>query len=104
MTAPETRYARSGDIHVAYQVVGEGPVDVVYVSPGMQHVEHIWESPPMPAPPASAASAWIETETERSHHGSAIAEPDFARRMELAGLEPATSWDSRRCVFGTPKP
>jgi hypothetical protein len=46
----------------------------------------------MPAPPASAATVWIETETERSHHGSAIVEPDFARRMELAGLEPATSW------------
>jgi class 3 adenylate cyclase len=46
VTAPETRCAQSGDIHIAYQVVGDGPVDVVYVSPGMQHVEHIWESPP----------------------------------------------------------
>ena len=26
---PETRYARAGDIHIAYQVLGEGPVDVV---------------------------------------------------------------------------
>jgi hypothetical protein len=28
---PETRYARSGDVNVAYQVTGEGPVDIVYV-------------------------------------------------------------------------
>ena len=40
---PETRYARSGDIHVAYQVVGDGPVDLVFV-PGMfNHLDLIWE-------------------------------------------------------------
>src|SRR5438034_4716109 len=42
----ETHYARSGDIHIAYQVVGEGPIDLVYIPAGMQHVEHIWDSPP----------------------------------------------------------
>src|SRR5947209_5199132 len=31
MTAPETRYARSGDVHIAYQVIGDGPVDIVHV-------------------------------------------------------------------------
>jgi pimeloyl-ACP methyl ester carboxylesterase len=46
MTAPETRYARSGGVHIAYQVVGDGPVDIIHVPAGMQHVEHIWESPP----------------------------------------------------------
>jgi class 3 adenylate cyclase len=46
VTAPETRYARSGDVHIAYQVVGEGPVDIVHVPAGMQHVEHVWENPP----------------------------------------------------------
>jgi hypothetical protein len=29
--APETRYARSGDVNIAYQVTGDGPFDVVYV-------------------------------------------------------------------------
>ncbi len=29
--APQTRYARSGDLHIAYQVVGDGPIDLVYV-------------------------------------------------------------------------
>jgi hypothetical protein len=46
VTAPETRYVRSGDIHIAYQVVGEGPLDLVYIPAGMHHVEHIWDSAP----------------------------------------------------------
>jgi class 3 adenylate cyclase len=36
---PETRYAKSGDAHIAYQVVGEGPVDLVFVPGWITHVE-----------------------------------------------------------------
>src|SRR5438067_11069928 len=43
--APETRYARSGDVHIAYQVVGEGPFDLVYVPSWISQVEHYWEEP-----------------------------------------------------------
>ena len=42
---PETRYARSGDIYVAFQVVGTGPVDLVYCPGFMSHVEYAWEEP-----------------------------------------------------------
>jgi class 3 adenylate cyclase len=42
---PETRYARAGDVHIAYQVLGEGPVDLVYVPPQLQQVEHLWAEP-----------------------------------------------------------
>jgi pimeloyl-ACP methyl ester carboxylesterase len=42
---PETRYARSGDVHIAYQVVGDGPIDLVYVPPTLQQVEHLWAEP-----------------------------------------------------------
>ena len=38
----ETRYARSGDISVAYQVVGEGPFDVILVPGFVSHVELVW--------------------------------------------------------------
>jgi class 3 adenylate cyclase/pimeloyl-ACP methyl ester carboxylesterase len=41
---PETRYARSGDVNVAYQVAGAGPVDIVY-APAISHVELAWEGP-----------------------------------------------------------
>jgi pimeloyl-ACP methyl ester carboxylesterase len=45
--APETRYARSGDLNVAYQVVGEGPLDLVYVPGWVSNVELMWEEPAM---------------------------------------------------------
>src|SRR5436190_9781104 len=48
MTAPpETRYARSGDVSIAYQVTGEGPFDVVYVPPAVSNVELAWDVPEM---------------------------------------------------------
>jgi class 3 adenylate cyclase/pimeloyl-ACP methyl ester carboxylesterase len=43
---PETRYAKSGDVAIAYQAFGKGPTDLVYVPPVAQHVELAWESPP----------------------------------------------------------
>ena len=43
MDMPETRYARSGDVSIAYQVLGEGPVDVVFVPSSVSHVELQWE-------------------------------------------------------------
>ena len=42
---PETRYAKSGDVHIAYQVVGDGPIDLVLVPGLFTHVEHQWEEP-----------------------------------------------------------
>jgi pimeloyl-ACP methyl ester carboxylesterase len=42
---PETRYARSGNLHIAYQVAGDGPVDLVFVHAWISHIEHLWEEP-----------------------------------------------------------
>jgi len=42
---PATRYARSGDVNIAYQVVGEGPRDLVYVMGWITHLELAWEEP-----------------------------------------------------------
>src|SRR5213079_955515 len=39
---PETRYARSGDVAIAYQVVGEGPFDLVFIPPFVTNVELWW--------------------------------------------------------------
>src|SRR5246127_548625 len=43
--APETKYARSGDLHIAYQVVGDGPVDLLWVPTWVWQIEHVWEQP-----------------------------------------------------------
>lgn len=44
-TPPKTQYVRSGDVHIAYQVVGDGPCDIVYVPGWLSHVELAWELP-----------------------------------------------------------
>lgn len=46
MALARTRYARSGDMHVAYQVLGEGP-DLVFVPGWISHVEACWDLPPL---------------------------------------------------------
>jgi hypothetical protein len=42
---PETRYAWNGDIALAYQVIGNGDIDLLYVPGGVSNVEVMWESP-----------------------------------------------------------
>jgi class 3 adenylate cyclase len=42
---PQTRYAKSGDISIAYQVVGEGPLDFVIVPGWISNVDFAWEDP-----------------------------------------------------------
>jgi pimeloyl-ACP methyl ester carboxylesterase len=45
MSAPPTQYAKSGDTSIAYQVVGDGPLDLVLVLGFASHIELQWESP-----------------------------------------------------------
>src|SRR5215470_13696484 len=42
---PETRYVRNGRVHIAYQVVGDAPVDVVMIPGFTSHAELAWEMP-----------------------------------------------------------
>jgi pimeloyl-ACP methyl ester carboxylesterase len=42
---PETHYAKSGGVNIAYQVVGDGPVDLVYIPGWVSNVEESWEEP-----------------------------------------------------------
>src|SRR3954449_3915810 len=45
MSRPSTRYAKSGDVSIAYQVVGDGPIDVVLVLGFATHLDLQWEMP-----------------------------------------------------------
>jgi class 3 adenylate cyclase/pimeloyl-ACP methyl ester carboxylesterase len=42
---PKTRYAKSGDVHIAYQVVGNSDRDLILVPGFISHIEHFWEDP-----------------------------------------------------------
>jgi class 3 adenylate cyclase len=44
-TTPAIRYAQSGDVNVAYQVVGDGPVDIVFVEGSITNRHVMWEAP-----------------------------------------------------------
>jgi len=43
--APETRYAMSGDINIAYQVIGNGPRDLILVPGWVSNIEVLWDEP-----------------------------------------------------------
>lgn len=42
---PSTKYPRSGDLHIAYQLFGDGPPDLVFTCPTFSHLEMDWQSP-----------------------------------------------------------
>jgi plasmid stabilization system protein ParE len=46
---PETRYTRSGGVHIAYQAFGGGPPDLAFVAGFTSHCEHQWEQPALAA-------------------------------------------------------
>jgi class 3 adenylate cyclase len=42
---PRTRYVKSGEVHIAYQVLGDGPIDLLWVPGFVSHLEYDWEHP-----------------------------------------------------------
>lgn len=45
MKRPRTHYAKAGDIHIAYQAFGDGPIDLLWAQGWATHIEYAWESP-----------------------------------------------------------
>ena len=45
MSVPTTRYARSGDVHIAYQITGDGPIDVLLIPDGVIPIEAMLDEP-----------------------------------------------------------
>ena len=54
MSDLEYSYTKNGDIHLAYQTVGEGPPDLVFIWGPYSNIEIIWEHPP----PGATSSVW----------------------------------------------
>ena len=77
MERPETSYVEVGGAEVAYQVVGEGPPDVVYV-PGFGHVDLRWENPVWSAFLERLASFSRLIFFDRRRTGASDAIPDTA--------------------------
>ena len=45
MAKPQTQFTNIGDITIAYQVIGDGPIDLLYAQGWLTNIEHAWESP-----------------------------------------------------------
>jgi pimeloyl-ACP methyl ester carboxylesterase len=43
--APQTHYTKSGDVNIAYQVLGDGPLDLVFVMGWLSHLDYFWTEP-----------------------------------------------------------
>lgn len=42
---PDTKYAKSDDVNIAYQVIGDGPIDLLYAGGWVTNIEVMWEDP-----------------------------------------------------------
>jgi class 3 adenylate cyclase len=98
-----THYARSGDARIAYQVFGEGPMDLAFVPGFVSNVEHIWELPGVAAVLERFASyarviMWDKRGTGLSDPVDHL--PPLEERMDdmLAVLDAAGS--ERAALFG----
>jgi pimeloyl-ACP methyl ester carboxylesterase len=103
MERPPIRYARSGDVQVAYQVTGEGPLDIVMAPGTVSHLDLAWEHPVM----RSMIEAWSSVSrlvrfdkrgtglSDRPIGAATLEErtDDIRAVMDAAGLE-------RAVVFG----
>jgi DNA-binding SARP family transcriptional activator/pimeloyl-ACP methyl ester carboxylesterase len=48
-TRPQVKYIPSGDVHIAYQVLGEGPIDLILIGGFVSHLDLMWEEPSLAA-------------------------------------------------------
>ena len=106
---PETRYAWNGDVSLAYQVVGTGPIDMLYLQGYASHVDLNWESPRLASFLRSLARSARLIVTDRRGWGCSdrfspydIAPlesltDDLVAVMEAAGSERAVVFGTQEC-------
>ena len=100
---PETRYALSGDLRIAYQVIGDGPIDLVHVPGWVSHVEYGWEEPSLASFYRGLAGfsrliLFDKRGTGLSDRAAGL--PDIPQRMDdVRAVMDATS-SRRAAVFG----
>lgn len=96
---PVTQYARSGDVHVAYQAFGDGPINLVLVPGFVSNVENYWDQPDLARFLTRLASyARVVTFDKRGTGGSDrvselpgldVRMDDLRAVMDAAGIEQA---------------
>jgi pimeloyl-ACP methyl ester carboxylesterase len=100
----ETRYARSGDVHIAYQVIGDGPIDLVLFGTFVSHVELNWEDPSIAQflhGLASFARVIVFDKRGVGMSDPAATTPTLEERMEDVRAVMDAAGSERAALFGT---
>ena len=103
MATPVTRYAKSGDVHIAYQVFGTGSLDLVYIPGFISNIETYWEWPEF--------AGWLHRIGRRARviifdkRGTGLSDrlgqlPNFDQRMDDARAVMDAAGSKRAAVMG----
>src|SRR6185437_213331 len=98
-----TRYAKSGPVSIAYQVVGDGPVDLVLVPGFVSHVEVAWEEPRLArflTRLASFARLIVFDKRGTGMSDPVANPPSIDERMQDIGAVMAAAGSTRAAIFG----
>ena len=101
VAAPDTVYARDGDVHLAYQVVGDGEPDVLFVPTATYPIDLLWDEPTVARHLRRLASFGRLIATDLLGMGSSDAVPISARAAMQAwtdGLAAVLEAASSECV------
>ncbi len=100
---PETKYAQSGDVSIAYQVVGSGPLDLLIVPGFISHLEQAWEDPAYSRflQQLASFSRLIQFDKRGTGLSDRIAEiPTFEQRMDDVRAVMDATGSKRAALFG----
>jgi class 3 adenylate cyclase len=102
---PETKYAKSGEVHIAYQVIGNGPMDLVVVPGWVSHLELTWEEPELARFIQRLASfsrviLFDKRGTGLSDRVSETALPTLEQRMDDVRAVMEAAGSTRAALFG----
>jgi pimeloyl-ACP methyl ester carboxylesterase/class 3 adenylate cyclase len=105
MDVPETRYARSGDVSIAFQVFGAGPVDLVWIPGFVSNLDLTWQYPPMARfarrlGTFSRVIAFDKRGTGLSDRVSPDYNPDLETRMDDVRAVMDAAGSERAVIFG----
>src|SRR4051794_10693684 len=103
MQSPVTRYAKCGGLHIAYQVIGDGPQDLVYVPSALGHVETYWEDPATAAFLLGLASFSRLILLDKRGTGMSdrvVGVPTMEERIEDVRAVMAAAGSTRAALFG----
>jgi pimeloyl-ACP methyl ester carboxylesterase len=101
---PETRYTKSGDVSIAYQVIGEGRFDVVYVPGFVSNVERVWQVPTLAAiyrHLASFSRLMIFDKRGTGMSDRVVSLPPLETRMDDVRAVMDAVGSSRAAIFGS---